>query len=94
MVVLLAFGFGIGLLTRYSHTDRAREIFTMGFEFYGQEEEGIDKSQSLYSSFAKMEVRHKEYERARVIYKVSCGLSWSLLSFPRFALPSVSSAHD
>lgn len=43
----------------------------MGFEFYGQEEEGIDKSQSLYSSFAKMEVRHKEYERARVIYKVS-----------------------
>ncbi|ORY92420.1 hypothetical protein BCR35DRAFT_348818 [Leucosporidium creatinivorum] len=51
------------------NVDRAREIFTMGFEFYGQEEEGIDKSQSLYSSFAKMEVRHKEYERARVIYK-------------------------
>ncbi|KAK4698325.1 crooked neck, partial [Phenoliferia sp. Uapishka_3] len=49
--------------------DRAREIFTMGFEFYGQEEEGIDKSQSLYSAFAKMEVRHKEYDRARVIYK-------------------------
>lgn len=43
----------------------------MGFEFYGQEEEGIDKSQSLYSAFAKMEVRHKEYDRARVIYKVS-----------------------
>ncbi|KAM0787460.1 NineTeen Complex (NTC) component [Microbotryomycetes sp. NB124-2] len=51
------------------HVDRAREIYTMGFEFYGQDEEGIDKSQSLYSSFAKMEVRHKEYERARVIYK-------------------------
>lgn len=51
-------------------SDRAREIFTMGFEFYGQEEEGIDKSQSLYSSFAKTEVRHKEYERARMIYKV------------------------
>ena len=43
----------------------------MGFEFFGQDEESIDKSQSLYSSFAKMEVRHKEYERARVIYKVS-----------------------
>ena len=42
----------------------------MGFEFFGQEEEGIDKSQSLYSAFAKMEVRHKEYDRARVIYKV------------------------
>ncbi|SCZ93111.1 BZ3500_MvSof-1268-A1-R1_Chr6-2g08467 [Microbotryum saponariae] len=49
--------------------DRAREIFTMGFEFYGQDEQGIDKSQSLYSAFAKMEVRHKEYDRARVIYK-------------------------
>ncbi|GAA5924690.1 hypothetical protein JCM1841_006386 [Sporobolomyces salmonicolor] len=49
--------------------DRAREIYQMGFEFFGQDEEGIDKSQSLYSSFAKMEVRHKEYDRARVIYK-------------------------
>ncbi|GAA5877699.1 hypothetical protein JCM3774_006647 [Rhodotorula dairenensis] len=49
--------------------DRAREIYQMGFEFYGQDEEGIDKSQSLYSAFAKMEVRHKEYDRARVIYK-------------------------
>lgn len=42
----------------------------MGFEFFGQEEEQINKSQSLYSSFAKMEVRHKEFDRARVIYKV------------------------
>lgn len=42
----------------------------MGFEFFGQDEEGINKSQTLYSAFAKMEVRHKEYERARVIYKV------------------------
>ncbi len=50
--------------------DSAREIYQMGFEFYGQDEEGIDKSQSLYSAFAKMEVRHKEYDRARVIYKV------------------------
>ncbi|GAA5884143.1 hypothetical protein JCM16303_005936 [Sporobolomyces ruberrimus] len=49
--------------------DRSREIYQMGFEFFGQDEEGIDKSQSLYSSFAKMEVRLKEYDRARVIYK-------------------------
>lgn len=56
--------------------DRAREIFTMGFEFFGQDEDGIDKSQTLYSSFAKMEIRHKEYDRARVIYKV-CILSFS-----------------
>ncbi|GAA6047031.1 hypothetical protein JCM3770_004161 [Rhodotorula araucariae] len=51
------------------NVDRAREIYQMGFEFYGQDEEGIDKAQSLYSAFAKMEVRQKEYERARVIYK-------------------------
>lgn len=51
--------------------ERAREIFTMGFEFFGQDEQGIDKSQSLYSAFAKMEIRHKEFERARVIYKVN-----------------------
>ncbi|GAA6001131.1 Clf1p [Rhodotorula paludigena] len=51
------------------NVDRAREVYQMGFEFFGQDEEGIDKSQSLYSAFAKMEVRHKEYERARVIYK-------------------------
>ena len=58
------------------HTDRSREIYQMGFEFFGQDEEGIDKSQSLYSSFAKMEVRLKEYDRARVIYKVgSCSLA-------------------
>lgn len=54
--------------------DRAREIYTMAFEFFGQGEEEIDKSQSLYSAFAKMEVRHKEYDRARVIYKVSPAL--------------------
>lgn len=47
----------------------------MGFEFFGQEEEGVNKSQSLYSSMAKMEIRSKEYDRARVIYKVSPGSS-------------------
>lgn len=50
----------------------------MGFEFFGQDEEGIDKSQSLYSSFAKMEVRLKEYDRARVIYKVRISRSISI----------------
>lgn len=62
--------------------DRAREIYQMGFEFYGQDEEGIDKSQSLYSAFAKMEVRHKEYDRARVIYKVR----WTGDSASRFRI--------
>lgn len=53
----------------------------MGFEFFGQDEEGIDKSQSLYSSFAKMEVRLKEYDRARVIYKVRRPPSRALTPF-------------
>lgn len=58
-----------------SNVDRAREIYQLGFEFFGQDEEGIDKSQSLYSAMAKMEVRLKEYERARLIYKVRPALS-------------------
>jgi crooked neck len=31
----------------------------MGLEFFGEEEEQLEKAQSLYSSFAKMETRHK-----------------------------------
>lgn len=50
--------------------DRAREVFGMALEFFGEEEEQLEKAQGIYSSFAKMETRHKEYERARVIYKV------------------------
>lgn len=53
-----------------SQPDRARAIYQMGFEYFGDDEEGIDKSQSLYSAMAKMEVRLKEYDRARAIYKV------------------------
>lgn len=60
--------------------ERAREIFTMGFEFFGQDEDGIDKSQTLYSSFAKMEIRHKEYDRARVIYKVRIPVRLQILT--------------
>lgn len=50
--------------------DRAREVYQMAFEFFGSdEEEQIDKSQSIYTAFAKLEIRQKEYERARAIYK-------------------------
>lgn len=49
--------------------DRAREIFQMAFEYFGEEEEGLEKAQNIYTAFAKMESRHKEYERARTIYK-------------------------
>lgn len=58
-----------------SNVGRAREIFQMSLEYFGageggaDEEEQIEKSQSLYNAFAKLEIRQKEYERARVIYK-------------------------
>jgi hypothetical protein len=50
--------------------DRAREIFQMAFEYFGEEEEDLERAQSIYTAFAKMESRHKEYDRARTIYKV------------------------
>ncbi|KAH8929685.1 TPR-like protein [Atractiella rhizophila] len=49
--------------------DRAREIFQMAMEFYGEEEDELVKAQPVYNAFGKLEIRHKEYERARVIYK-------------------------
>ncbi|CAH7687238.1 hypothetical protein BY996DRAFT_6434315 [Phakopsora pachyrhizi] len=48
---------------------RAREIFQMAFEYFGEEEEDLERAQNIYTAFAKMESRHKEYERARTIYK-------------------------
>ncbi|KAF8155710.1 hypothetical protein B0H34DRAFT_714476 [Crassisporium funariophilum] len=49
--------------------DKAREVFQTALEFYGDEEEQVEKAQAVFSAFAKMETRLKEYERARVIYK-------------------------
>ena len=49
---------------------KAREVFQQALEFFGDEEEQIEKAQAVFSAFAKMETRLKEYERARVIYKV------------------------
>ncbi|ETW77153.1 hypothetical protein HETIRDRAFT_388667 [Heterobasidion irregulare TC 32-1] len=49
--------------------DKAREVFQTALEFFGDEEEQVDKAQAVFSAFAKMEVRLKEFERARVIYK-------------------------
>ncbi|KZV67380.1 pre-mRNA-splicing factor CLF1 [Peniophora sp. CONT] len=48
---------------------KAREVFQTALEFFGDDEEQIDKAQAVFSAFAKMETRLKEYERARVIYK-------------------------
>ncbi|KAH7889112.1 hypothetical protein F5I97DRAFT_1803327 [Phlebopus sp. FC_14] len=49
--------------------DKAREVFQTAIQFFGDEEEQIEKSQVVFNAFAKMETRLKEYERARVIYK-------------------------
>ncbi|KAF8069179.1 pre-mRNA-splicing factor CLF1 [Lyophyllum atratum] len=49
--------------------DKAREVFQTALEFYGDDEEQIEKAQAVFNAFAKMETRLKEYERARVIYK-------------------------
>jgi crooked neck len=52
--------------------DKSREVFQTALEFYGDDEQQIEKAQAVFSAFAKMETRLKEYERARVIYKVRC----------------------
>ncbi|KIM44978.1 hypothetical protein M413DRAFT_442944 [Hebeloma cylindrosporum] len=49
--------------------DKAREVFQAALEFYGDDKEQVTKAQAVFSAFAKMETRLKEYERARVIYK-------------------------
>lgn len=49
--------------------DRAREVFTMALEFFGDDEDRMEKAQTVYTAFAKMETRAREYDRARVIYK-------------------------
>lgn len=60
--------------------DKAREVFQTALQFFGDEEEQIEKAQAVFNAFAKMETRLKEYERARVIYKVGIvGLCFFLL---------------
>ncbi|KAH6906764.1 pre-mRNA-splicing factor CLF1 [Coprinopsis sp. MPI-PUGE-AT-0042] len=49
--------------------DKAREVFQTALEFFGDEEEQVEKAQAVFGAFAKMETRQKEYDRARVIYK-------------------------
>ncbi|EIM87553.1 pre-mRNA-splicing factor CLF1 [Stereum hirsutum FP-91666 SS1] len=62
--------------------DKAREVFQTALEFFGDDEEQVDKAQAVFSAFAKMETRLKEYERARVIYKASY-LCFALSRLPR-----------
>lgn len=53
------------------YLDKAREVFQTALEFFGDEEEQVEKAQAVFSAFARMETRLREFERARVIYKVS-----------------------
>ncbi len=50
--------------------DKAREVFQTALEFFGDEEEQVEKAQAVFGAFARMETRLKEFDRARVIYKV------------------------
>jgi crooked neck len=49
--------------------DKAREVFQTALEFFGDEEEQVEKAQAVFGAFARMETRLKEFDRARVIYK-------------------------
>ncbi|RXK38500.1 pre-mRNA-splicing factor CLF1 [Tremella mesenterica] len=49
--------------------DKAREVFQTALEFFGDEEEQVEKAQAVFAAFARMETRLKEFDRARVIYK-------------------------
>ncbi|TKY85789.1 hypothetical protein EX895_005329 [Sporisorium graminicola] len=49
--------------------EKARVVFQMALDYIGEDEEAMEKAQGVFTAFAKMETRLKEYERARVIYK-------------------------
>lgn len=53
----------------------------MSFEYFGEEEDDLERAQSIYTAFAKMESRHKEYDRARMVYKVCYGACDTLLIY-------------
>ena len=70
--------------------DKAREVFQTALEFFGDDEEQVEKAQAVFNAFAKMETRLKEYERARVIYKVG---SICTRRAPRSLILSLYSSH-
>lgn len=49
--------------------DKARQVFHMALDFFGEEETALERAQSVFTAFAKMETRQGEYDRARMIYK-------------------------
>jgi len=72
-----------------NRVDKAREVFQTAVEFFGDEEEQVEKAQAVFGAFARMETRLKEYERARVVYKVRALLPYFTNQFSSpFSLPS------
>jgi len=49
--------------------DQARIVFAKAMEYYGEDEDRMEVAQTVYTAFAKLETRMREYDRARVIYK-------------------------
>jgi crooked neck len=41
--------------------DKAREVLQAALQFFGDEEEQVEKAQAVFNAFAKMETRSKEY---------------------------------
>jgi tetratricopeptide (TPR) repeat protein len=54
----------------FRSSEKAREVFQMALEFFGDKEAEVERAQSVFAAFARMETRLKEFDRARVIYKV------------------------
>lgn len=49
--------------------DKARDVFHMALDFFGEEEAALERAQTVFTAFAKMETRQAEYDRAWMIYK-------------------------
>lgn len=71
--------------------EKCREVFQTALGFFGDDEEQVEKAQAVFAAFAKMETRLKEYERARVIYKVRLVSSTPLKLFCHATSPLVCS---
>lgn len=55
--------------TEREDMERARNVFMTALEYFGESEPQLEKAQTVYTAFAKLEVRAREYDRARAIYK-------------------------
>lgn len=52
-----------------SAIDKARNVFHMALDFFGEDESALERAQTVFTAFAKMETRQGEFDRARMIYK-------------------------